>query len=200
MLAYLLPGANPMRWQEHPAAGRLVVAGPWQAQPHQDGALIAWRDAQARPVRLGDLKAGVPTADGLTYYGPSALPIPDALRHFSAKQRAVEPVEIRPGLVLRVRPAMASPRQMLSSGEIGDFVGSYPIRTRHLMTRLNAKEVGPEIDRELFAVVRMGLEQEYRLTDELLDDLGWIDEESIIALWEGILGLGKTFGGIAAAS
>jgi hypothetical protein len=199
VLAYLIPDASPLRWPEHPAGKRLAAGGIWQAQPHEVGTLVAWKQPDARPARIADFLPGRQTADGLTYYGPKVLPAPEALRIPQARPRIASPIEIRPGVVVMVRPALASPRKLLCGGGVGDYSEDYPIRARALMGRLKDGDRSPEAERELLAIVVLALRLEYYLTDELLDDLGWIDEESIFALWEGVLGVGKQSGDGGAA-
>ena len=186
MIGYLLDGVNPQAASAHPLmAGRLRAAGPWQYQAHAGGTLATWRGAGTRAEDLGVAR---PVAEGIRYLPPRALPSPDDLARQERAGDSLEAVTVDDqGTVLHIVPALLTPRAILSSGLAGDPATRYG-REAHAAFRAiaAAPEDKEEAARLAVAVCRLALCYSYRLTDELLDDLGWINESSVTALWEAV--------------
>lgn len=190
MLAYLIPGASPLTWHEDPRAARLLEAGPWQAQPHEAGCLIAWKQPNNMPLSLTECLAGRQTPEGMIYYGPKALPKPAGIARPNTGKPEAESVEVRPGVILKILPVTSCPRRLLTNGELGQSSHTYSILVHQLYDRIQKHEVRLD-DPDLIHVALACMRYTYRLTNELIDDLGWLDTETIEQLWRAAIGAGK---------
>jgi hypothetical protein len=200
MIAYLLQGANVGSAERDERMRRLSSAGPWQYQPHANGALATWKTGDG-PRLLANFKKSRETTDGMLYYPPKELPPLKSLARNNVLQREDAHrvrVETDAGLLeVRVVPAYMSPRRILDDGKLGDFSTQYGKMVRLLLERLNANRNlrFSDVCEDMHACVIKALEYSYRVTRELISDYGIVTEDSIHEFWEGCIHVPKDTGG-----
>lgn len=187
MIAYILDGRNPETGVSDPRMARLKGAGPWQYQLHSEGCMAVWRSKG--PVKRAELGEQRPTTDGMIYIGPKELPKPDQLLHAQMRQRedlTEVPISLESGETIRIMPAYLSPRQIMEDNTTGDYTTMYGRSVRKILDKSREKP-GLKINdcvNEITECCRLAIMYTYRMTRELLQDLGWLNEDSILAIWE----------------
>lgn len=184
MFAYRLPAANdPFTAAEHPSAKRLLVAGPWQYQAHpMGGVLMAPKREDGKSWALDDFAAPLETADGLLFYAPKAQPQP---ADFAKAVVNAVTVELRSGVRLNVALAAASPRKLIFSPSgisTGDYLTEYARMAEELRQRALKDEVIHDDDPTAGKIVLLGIQQCYRVTEELLTFLGWVSTADFLPI------------------
>lgn len=190
MIAYILEGVGPQGAASDKRMARLHAAGPWQYQPHQLGCMATWRTNG--PVSRSTLGADRKTKDGMIYLSPLELPTPEQLLRPSMVERAeLQDVIVSQdtGTTIRIFPAMMSPRQILEDATLGEPSTRYGRAVRALMDRVAADPNlrVSDIAGELTECVRLAIMYSYRVTLELLHDLAWLNEASLMSIWGACL-------------
>lgn len=192
MIGYVLPGVqpDPSVLETDVRLRRLAKAGPWQMQPHNDGALVTWK--ANGPRSLSEFGPKRQTADGMIYFPPKVIPQPaDLLRPGVAQKQNITRVAVEVGgvdITLLIEPAYATPRQILENDILGEFSTVYAQKAMALWSRCSDNpniSVG-EVRTDLNEVCRLALMNTYRTTPELLADCGWLTTESTINMWGAI--------------
>ncbi len=173
---------------------RLLGAGPWQYQLHPVGCMTTWK--ADGPLSRSAFGAERKTADGMTYFGPKILPTPERLIRAHMVERAdLSDVIVSQdtGLKVRIMPAYLSPRMVLDDNTLGDHTTAYGRAVRDLLDKIHAnpKQEYKDVAVEMAECCRLAMMYTYRLTRELLTDLGWLNEESIMPIWEGSIAVPK---------
>lgn len=193
MIAYTFPDLDFWSGEgAHAGYQRIAPAGPWVKVNATPQGTTFLRDAKAfAPDAYNPPR---PTADGGLYYGPKVLPPPKALRRECA---GTQEVTTAGGLKLDVRVAYLSPRQIgwAPGGAIhmGNLRDSWAFDALALW---NSAEKDPDgtiritldpvrVGRVVFGAVRSC----YRVTEELLEDLGWIASEDLLTCLFGVWGI-----------
>lgn len=194
MIGYLLPGATAESCAEDVRMRRLIGAGPWKYQSRGDAGFASW-DGAARPIS----GYGTPreTLDKLTYYPPLELPMPSSLvRPQMTGRDDVHwiDVETLDALYrLPILPAYLSPRKILEGGKLGDAATLYGKLSRMLNERISANPdlLVSEIRKDLYDVCVAALMHTMRVTPELIQDYGWLNQQSCWQIWECVLRVPK---------
>ncbi len=195
MIAYVLEDVGPQAAAADKRMERLRGAGPWQYQLHPRGCFATWRNPLG-PVPLASFGAERKTVDGMVYLGPKVLPMPEELLRESMRQRDDLTDVIaseESGITVRVVPAYRTPRRIMEDNSVGDFTTMYGRAVWALMARISERPditVG-EVSGDMLDCCRLALMHSYRLTSELLADLGWIHEDNFRAIWEAAIQVPK---------
>ncbi len=205
MIAYILPNAAPQAAASDKRMARLNGAGPWQYQPNQRGAMATWK--AAGPVPRTAFGVERETSDGLIYLPPKVLAQPEELIRPNMVQR-MDLIDVvvsqDSGLTIRLLPAYMTPRQILDDNTIGDMSTIYGRAVRKLMDRMSdskdSKLKFVDYAEELAECCRLAVMYTYRMTRELLTDHGWLNEESLGAVWSAVTHYPKAKPADAAAS
>lgn len=207
MLAYVLENIAPQAAAADKRMARLAGAGPWQYQPHQTGTLATWRANGPVPRKtFADEAQWRKTSDGMLYMPPRTLPTPEMLLRPSMAERIdLTDVVVMPdtGLTLKILPALLTPRQIMDDNRLGDPCTEYGRVTRRLMDRirdLGEKCLFSDVADDMADVCRLAIAFTYRMTRELLTDLGWLNEASLEAIWEAAIKAPKAKPAAAGAS
>lgn len=203
MIAYVLENVGPQSAASDKRMARLHSAGPWQYQMHLKGALATWRANGPVPrTSFGEERR---TVDGLIYYPPKILPTPEDLLRPAMVQKAdlVDVVVSQDsGTVIRILPAYMTPRQIMDDNTVGDSMTVYGRAVRKLLDRMADSKSPKMLDfaEELAECCRLAIMYSYRMTRELLTDVGWLNEESLPGVWRAAIDIPKTMPVVAAAS
>lgn len=186
MIAYVLEGVGPQQAAKDPRMARLMGAGPWQYQMHRLGTTATW--LSSGPVPRGSLGEERKTPDGLIYIGPKVLPSPEQLiRPNIANRLDLHTITVAQdlGTQIKILPAYMSPRQIMDDNTLGDPTTAYGRAVRAVMEKLQADPTLTfnAVMPEMTEVCRLAVMYSYRLTRELLTDLGWLNEESLLEIW-----------------
>lgn len=197
MLAYRIPDVSPadcldrMRDGSHAGLARIALAGPWQFSAHPEGgALATWKGA---PVpRVDDLGEAVACPDGLMYYRPKVMPAQADLAKPSRSEWEID-VDLANGMRLTVLLAASEPRRLRFVGPdaVGDALTEYGQLARRVQRRLAESTPDAPItaaDADVRRLLVLAVGQRYRVTDDLLDDLGWISTADVDPLLQAIQG------------
>ncbi len=187
MIAYVLEGATPQSAPTDPRMARLLGVGPWQYQMHQLGCMATW--LAEGPVSRDKFGAERKTSDGLIYLSPLTIPQPRQLfRSTMANRLDLSDVVVNQetGQTIRILPATLTPRQILDDNSSGEMATAYGRAVRALYGKMNASP--PETLMSVFAdemieCCRLAIMYSYRATRELVTDLGWLNDGSLIPLW-----------------
>jgi hypothetical protein len=194
MIGYILSGVSPESAADDERMTRLKSAGPWQYQLHQDGCLATWKTDRPTPRKsLGEERK---TTDGLVYIGPRVLPKPkDLIRSAFAQNLNLNDVIVshETGESIKILPAFMSPRQILEDNKVGDYSTVYGRAVRALLDR---SRVNPNLRlndciTEIAECCRLAILYIYRMTKELLQDVGWLNEDSLLTIWEATIQVPK---------
>lgn len=194
MLAYRIPdvaaSAAVGQMHEHAGLKRIALAGPWQFTAHPlGGCLATWRGSKVPHVdSLGD---GIACDDGLTYFRPAIMPT--AMDLAKALRSADEiDVDLVCGVRVSILLAISAPRRLsfTSGPAIGDPLTEYGLLARDIQRRLaEAPEDQPitVADVGVRRLLFLAIAQRYRVTEELLNDLGWLSTADVdpllCAIW-----------------
>ncbi len=195
MIAYIIEGVSPMSAEKDPKMARLLSTGPWQYQPHQLGCMATWKSPSG-PVPLNTFLPGRKTFDGLVYHGPKQLPQAETLMRQVAMGRmdlhTVTTSQDR-GETIQIMPVYASPRQILEDNKLGGYSSAYGRAVRGLLEKLHADPTlkFSMVSDEALECCRLAIMHTYRVTKELLQDLGWLSEESWFQIWEAAIQVPK---------
>jgi hypothetical protein len=182
VIFYLIPKerARGRKADQIPQFQRILSAGPWavgeySAGVHGMGTVAFWAGTE-----VGDLDnlQWRQCADGLLY-ARRGMPKQTEL----AKRNTSPGIDITlsTGVYLTVPIAAAAPRKVLfGSGDLGEPVTEYAKRALALFERMSdPKNKISILDPESLMVVTLAVQAAYRVTTELLDDLGWITSADI---------------------
>jgi hypothetical protein len=188
--AYFAPGVAADAAAAMPCFRRILPAGPWQVasynHPVQGWGAMAWWVGCAQPEDLPDWRA---SPDGLWYCGPAALPGQAELARPNAP-RGIE-VPVTCGAMLTMPLATLAPRRVsLLTGQLGEPADEYGRLGYAVSARLRAAgEAGlPVTDREVLRFLTAGLALAYRVTAEMIEDLGWVTTADVDPLLCAALG------------
>ena len=137
--------------------------------------------------------------DGLWYLPPSELPDQAML----ARERCPKGIDLTSstGITLTIPLAAAAPRAIdLATGELGEAVAPYAREAYALFDRIDNGETVTLTDPQVRRVVLLALQACYRLTPELLADLGWITTDDLDPILSAILGSHPKASGDAAGT
>lgn len=191
MFAYRIPDLDPQGGHAalaaHPAGRRIAGVARWQLVAHPNGGSLAtWL---GHPFSPGSYGEGRPTHDGMTYFPPKEWPADRAalLRDKLPDHEAVELVNGRVliGLALRA----PRPRRFAGAPSLGKPSGDLADAAFALWDRLGAKEAIALDDPGLARVLFLAVAACYRVTEEALDDLGWLttaDDDAVTAVVFGL--------------
>ncbi len=197
MLAYRIPDVAPahaadrMRAGDHPGLARIALAGPWQFSAHPEGGSLAtWLGS--RVPRIDDLCDAVSCSDGLTYYRPSPLPSPMDLAKTLHSSDEID-VDLVSGVRVSILLARSSPRRLRFTGDssIGEPLTEYGRLARVVSERLAEADADHPIttdDADVRRLLLLAIAQRYRVTEELLDDVGWISTADVDPVICAIMG------------
>ncbi|HEV8176273.1 MAG TPA: hypothetical protein VGP44_01150 [Gemmatimonadales bacterium] len=199
MIGYFLPGGKAAPPREIPAFARVLESGPWSSTEfnHHEagsGALLFWTDKSIGQTDLRRPEAWRKCADGLWYCRPAVLPDQSIL----AKRNCPQGIDVTlaTGLLLTIPLATAAPRAVcFSSGSLGDPSSEFGRVADAVYDRMaNGKDDAgkakglPLLDPQVLRLVTLALMAAYRVTPELLDDLGWITSADIDPILCAIMG------------
>lgn len=189
MIAYFAPGvkaSGKAAW-EIAAFDRVKSAGPWlctdgRGPDGETGALIYWDT----PPENGRGTWRI-CPDGLHYWSPRVPPNPESLARRNCP-RGID-VLMSTGVLLTIPLAVAAPRKVsLSLCTADEPASEFGVLAYRVFERLAAKEPVGVTDRDVLRLVTLALEAAYRVTPELVDDLGWITTADIDPILCAILG------------
>jgi hypothetical protein len=181
-VAYFAPGVRAAPAAEIPAFRRLLPAGPWAvtAAEHPAGqggrGSLAWQLAPGEtPAVVPDVRAWAWRAcpDGLWYGSGGGLPSQASL----AREAAPPGVDLvlGGGTTLTIPLAVAAPRLIdFGAGGIGEPATELGRLAYRIYDRLTAEQGIGLADPDLHRLVLLAVQASYRVTEELLTDLGWI--------------------------
>lgn len=187
--AYFAPGAAVDVAPAMPCFARILAAGPWQVtainHPTRGWGALAWWPGCPQP---GDV-SWRQSPDGLWYASPARLPTQAELARANAP-RGIE-VQVTCGASLTMPLATLAPRRLsLLTGAVGIPADEYGRLAYTVSNRL--REAGsaglPIVDAEVLRLLVAGLGLAYRVTAELLEDLGWITTADVDPLLCAALG------------
>jgi hypothetical protein len=187
--AYWLPDVHPSDAKEHPSLAAIQHAGPWQYAGHPLGGTFVTMIGMSD--QMEDYKQVDPTAGGLQYLPPKAMPTLYDLAKPTPGTGVV--VQLACGLVAEIPVAVVRFRQLRlsrSAGErLGDPVTEYGRLSVMLLDRAKVEGGLPHDDEELLRLIILAFSQRYRVTAELFDDLGIFSTEDVEpmlgAIWCG---------------
>lgn len=166
----------------HPIAKRLAAFGPWQTSKHAEGGvLLSWVGGSTDVAMYGTPRA---TYDGLTFY-PSLTPIrPENVARASVSESV--DIDLVSGVRLSIPIAKRSARRRRFGCDdaLGAFVDEYPTLAFKLFDRFADKEQVTIGDADLRRILFLAVAKNYRMTEEALDDSGWLtteDDDAIIS-------------------
>lgn len=176
MYAYRIPDFNAsdgnLGLKSHPVAKRLVIAGPWQFVTHHlGGALATWKGAS---IKLEDYAAERPTDDGMFYLAPKRQLTPADVARDAISESV--PVTFDSGVTIDIPIASRSPivRRFTKASKFGGYAGEYAKTAYKLYDRIVAKEDILLGDDDLRRMIFLAVASNYRVTEEVLDDLEWL--------------------------
>ena len=173
------------------AFARIAHCGKWNYCTHthggKKGVLAFWKGLAPAPSELSD---GVAHGD-LVYFAPSPMPTQEKLAKASPYPSAQ--ITTHKGMQLSIPLAVGAPRLLSFTGnELGDFADDFPDQAARFAARAeNIQDTDDDIallDQELIELIGVALQQNYRVTPELLNDLGWITSVDIIPIYRAIMG------------
>ena len=187
--AYWAPDVPPSEAKDSSVFAEIQHAGPWVYQSHPAGGTLATMDCGTRLP--DDYGAPVYLADGLHYLPPLTLPT----LYDCARPEAAGGVVVRLscGVQAEIPVALVSHRQLRLSRRPGPRMGPPVTEYGRLAAALldEAKISGGLMDDDprLSRLLTLALAQRYRVTAEMVDDMGLIAAEDVDcllgAIWAG---------------
>lgn len=186
--AYWAPGVAPCDAPGNPVFAPIQPGGPWSYWSHPAGGTLAvWSDAASHTPE--GYRAPEDIGGGLHYCGPLELP---HLHDLARPVTGGTDVRLACGLTITVPVALVEHRQ-LRLGNRGPRVGApvteYGRLAAMLRDRAAAEGGVPSDDADLLRLLTLAVAQCYRVTADLLDDLGVLaasDTDSLLgAIWCG---------------
>ena len=175
--AYWAPGVLPADAKGHPIFAEIQHAGPWQYQSHPDGGTLA--TYHGVPGNLDHLAPAREVTDGLRYHAPLVIPhIYDCVKAGSA---GVD-LTLACGITISIIEATLIHRQMrIGRGAVGlgDPVTEYGRLACRLLEKAKKDGGIPNDSPDLTRLIELAVSQRYRVTSELLDDMGIIAADDI---------------------
>lgn len=174
---YIVPGADVFAggWSQHPAAKRIRSAGLWTACNAAEGVVLLPEGIEAYAADL--YGEGRPTHDGATYRPPLALPALRDLERFRRPEGTL--VDLASGVQVWAAIATMSPRRIAwshSGASAADLACDWAREVNALWTEVQHGDDGSmrfKCDEVRVLRVVLGvLQASYRITEELLTDLG----------------------------
>lgn len=202
--AYFAPASRVDVARCVPAFHRILPAGPWSVVSYSHpfagvGALAWWSDCAQPEPPAG---AWTTSPDGLLYAPPATLPTQAELAKAHGP-RGID-VTLASGVVVTMPLASLAPRKLsltrATTGEYADAYGRLAYQVREKLTAAGAGGIDI-LDPDVITLVATGLGLAYRVTPELLDDLGWLSDVDIDPLLCALMGSDpKAFAGDATPS
>jgi len=187
--AYWAPDVSAVEAKEHPAFASIQHAGPWQYQTHPHGGAYATMIGTDNDLAL--YQAPQELVGGLHYLAPLAMPTLYDLAKETPGQGVM--VQLACGIAVEVPVAVVRFRQLRLSASaknrVGDPVTEYGRLSVSLLDRAKVEGGIPHDDPQLHRLIVLAISQRYRVTAEILDDMGIISAEDIEpllgAIWCG---------------
>ena len=187
--AYWAPDVSPSEAKESPIFAAIQHAGPWQYQGHPSGGTYATMIGFS--AQTEDFLEPQELVSGLHYLAPKVAPTLYDLAKPTPGNGVV--VQLACGVAAEIPVAVVQYRQLRLSASarvrVGDPVTEYGRLSVSLLDRAKVEGGIPHDDPELHRLLVLGFSQRYRVTAEILDDLGIIatdDVEQLLgAIWCG---------------
>lgn len=187
--AYWAPDVSPIDAKESPVFAQIQHAGPWEYHGHPAGGTYAVMIGYAD--KLEDFNDPQELSGGLHYLAPKNMPNLYDLAKPSPGQGVV--VQLACGVAVEIPVAVVRYRQLRLSASaknrVGDPVTEYGRLSVALLDRAKVEGGIPHDDPELHRLLILAFSQRYRVTSEMLDDLGIISTEDVEpllgAIWCG---------------
>jgi hypothetical protein len=187
--AYWAPDVSAAEAKEHPAFASIQHAGPWQYQTHPAGGTYATMIGYDNDLAL--YQEPQELVNCLHYLAPLAMPTLYDLAKPSGAAGVV--VQLACGIAIEVPVAVVRFRQLRLSASaknrVGDPVTEYGRLSVSLLDRAKVEGGIPHDDPALHRLIVLAISQRYRVTAEILDDMGIISAEDIEpllgAIWCG---------------
>lgn len=185
--SYWVPGVAPSLAKGHEDFAVIEHAGPWTYSAHPSGGTLAtWPGCSLLP---DDYRPPRQVSDRLHYLAPLTLPnLYDLARPIGGGCV----VTLACGLQVEIPVAIISHRQLrLSPGaeRYGDPVTEFGRLAMRLLDQAKLENGLPDSSPDLLRLLTLAFSQRYRVTAELLDDLGIIASEDtdqvLAAVWCG---------------
>jgi hypothetical protein len=201
-----------MQCAESPRFHRLHRAWPnlqddpsqrWSAQQHPvQGTMVVWPGQHGSGLQLDAFGPPRVTHDGLTYYPSLEKPTPIELMRDENTRLSGTWVSLYGGGELFIALATATPREIIlcASGgiKIGRHKAEYGLLAHDLYEPFLKEGItfeDPRLGRLLF----LALQQSYCITEEMIEDLGWICEADISPIIHAIMGIDPKASAVALA-
>lgn len=190
MFAYRIPDLEPSEGHAglaaHPIAKRLAHVGKWQLVAHpMGGAFATWAGKPSFPAAYGEPRQ---THDGLEFYPPKEWPTDRAL-FLREKLPEHEAVDLVGGRVLVGVAMRAARKRRFSVPGVGRPSGALADAAFELWDKINESHDVMIDDPLLTRVLFLAVAACYRVTEEAMDDLGWLTTEDDNAVTSVVFGL-----------
>ena len=178
MFAYHIKDLDPMGGHAalaaHPAGKRLAHVGRWQLAAHpQGGSFATWAGSPSFPGAYGE---GRETHDGMTFHPPKEWPT-DRAALLRERLPEHEAVDLTSGRVLIGIAMRAARKRRFSTPGVGRPSGALADAAFELWDKLNGDSEILIDDPLLTRVLFLAVAACYRVTEEAMDDLGWLTTE-----------------------
>ena len=177
--AYWAPDVSPSEAKESPIFAAIQHAGPWQYQGHPSGGTLATMIGFNAAIE--DFKEAQSLESGLHYLAPKCMPTLYDLAKPTIGSGVV--MQFACGIAAEIPVAVVRFRQLRLSASVRDRVGDpvteYGRLSVSLLDRAKVERGIPHDDHDLHRLLVLALSQRYRVTAEILDDLGIISTEDV---------------------
>lgn len=188
------------RTQGGEAFKHIAHCGKWNYAKHkyngQKGILAFWNGLAPGTHELDE---GKELENGLIYFKPDPMPTQADLGKRSPYPSI--PVTTHKGQQLSIPLAVGAPRMVSFTGhEMMEFADDFPVLAGKMESYVeNLKDDEEDIaltDQMLVNLVCKAIQQNYKVTPELLEDLRWITTGDIIPIYRAVMGCDPlAFGG-----
>ena len=181
---------------EIPAFKRVLSAGPWYAcnsvQGGKSGTLIMQAPTdQVAPHTEGWREC----SDGLLYLSDKTLPTTAQLVKEQRRAKFIDIVTSQ-GVTLSIPVSSASARKVsFGTGKFGNPADEFGIAAFAFYDLLSSRDESqvPKIGHPAtLHLIVLAIQQFYRVTEELLDDLGWISSADFAPIIDATLGINQS--------
>ncbi len=185
MIAYFSDKtADAMGAAEHPSFARIASCGKWHFVKHShdsaSGVLAYWD----KPVGV-DLAKPKKCKDGLIYFGYTQEPTQDSLARENIPNSF--PVTLRSGRVIDIPMAIAAPKILAFDGtDESKHATEFGSEAYRIWEMIEGKSYPSDL--ECRRLVYLAINQTYRVTEELLSQLGWITDVDVVPILLAISG------------
>ena len=177
--AYWAPDVSPSEAKESAVFAAIQHAGPWQYQGHPSGGTLATMIGFNAAIE--DFTAPQFLSSGLHYMAPKVMPTLYDLAKPDIGSGVV--IQLSCGVAAEIPVAVVRFRQLRLSASardrVGDPVTEYGRLSVSLLDRAKVEGGIPHDDHDLHRLLVLALSQRYRVTAEILDDLGIISTEDV---------------------